>query len=109
MKIKNYSYNGKYHYLKERNMDKEILKKNIAAHGEYIELQVLEEECAELIQAVSKGIRYGFTYDILDNFIEECADVSIAMAEAMEILEVEDAQYKQKIKEKLDRMLKRLE
>ena len=63
-------------------MDKKILKKNIAAHGEYIELQVLEEECA---------------------------DVSIAMAQAMEILEVEDAQYKQKIKEKLDRMLKRLE
>ena len=63
-------------------MDKEILKKNIAAHGEYIELQVLEEECA---------------------------DVSIAMAQAMEILEVEDVQYKQKIKEKLDRMLKRLE
>ena len=29
-------------------MDKEILKKNIVAHGEYIELQVLEEECAEL-------------------------------------------------------------
>ena len=63
-------------------MDKEILKKNIAAHGEYIELQVLEEECD---------------------------DVSIAMAEAMEILEVEESQYKQKIKEKLDRMLKRLE
>ena len=41
--------------------------------------------------------------------IEECADVSIAMAQAMEILEVEDTQYKQKIKEKLDRMLKRLE
>ena len=90
-------------------MDKEILKKNIEANGEYIELQVLEEECAELIQAVSKGIRYGFTYDVLDNFIEECADVSIAMAQAMEILEVEDSQYKQKIKEKLDRMLKRLE
>lgn len=90
-------------------MEKEIFKKNIEVNGEYIELQVLEEECAELIQAVSKGIRYGFAYDILDNFIEECADVSIAMAQAMEILEVEDSQYKQKIKEKLDRMLKRLE
>ena len=90
-------------------MEKEIFKKNIEANGEYIELQVLEEECAELIQAVSKGIRYGFTYDLLDNFIEECADVSIAMAQTMEILGVEDAQYKQKIKEKLDRMLKRLE
>ena len=90
-------------------MEKEIFKKNIEANGEYIELQVLEEECAELIQAVSKGIRYGFTYDILDNFIEECADVSIAIAQAMEILEVEDTQYKQKIKEKLDRLLKRLE
>ena len=63
-------------------MEKEIFKKNIEANGEYIELQVLEEECA---------------------------DVSITMAQAMEILEVEDAQYKQKIKEKLDRMLKRLE
>lgn len=41
-------------------MEKEILKKNIAAHGEYIQLQVLEEECAELIQAVSKGIIFHF-------------------------------------------------
>lgn len=90
-------------------MEKEIFKKNIEANGEFIELQVLEEECAELIQAVSKGIRHGFTYDILDNFIEECADVSIAMTQAMEILEVEDTQYKQKIKEKLDRLLKSLE
>ena len=90
-------------------MDKKILKKNIEANGPYIELQVLEEECAELIQAVSKGIRYGFTYDILDNFIEECADVSITMAQAMEILGVEDAQYNQKIEEKLERILKRME
>ena len=43
MKIKNCFYKSKYYYLKEKNMDKEILKKNIAAHGEYIELQVLEE------------------------------------------------------------------
>ena len=63
-------------------MDKEILKKNIEANGEYIELQVLEEECE---------------------------DVSIAMAQAMEILEVEDAQYMQKIKEKMNRLLERLE
>lgn len=90
-------------------MEKEIFKKNIEANGEYIELQVLEEECAELIQAVSKGIRYGFTYDILDNFIEECADVTIAMAQAIEILGVEDTQYEQKIEEKLDRLLKSLE
>ena len=95
--------------MNKKILKKKILKKNIEANGEHIELQVLEEECAELIQAVSKGIRYGFTYDILDNFIEECADVSIAMAQAMEILEVEDVQYKQKIKEKLDRLLKSLE
>lgn len=46
-------------------------------YGANMQLVVLQEECAELIQAVSKIQRYGINHDTYDNFVEELADVSI--------------------------------
>lgn len=46
-------------------------------YGANMQLVVLQEECAELIQAASKIQRYGINHDTYDNFVEELADVSI--------------------------------
>lgn len=51
----------------------------IAHYGEAKTLVMCMEECAELIQAVSKLLRYGTTLEVESNLIEEMADVIICM------------------------------
>lgn len=60
----------------------EALKANIEKHGAEKELIVAMEECAELIQAISKVLRNGLDDAIsLDHLAEEMADVEIVLAE----------------------------
>ena len=86
-------------------MDKEILKKNIAAHGEYIELQVLEEECAELIQAISKAKRGKLD---LDNISEEIADVLICIEWIIDIYNIDKLYIQEWRNRKEKRIVERL-
>lgn len=69
--------------------------------------EILVEECAELIQAVSKAKRNG--YPISDNFIEELADVSI-MIEQMkqEFCKNDMIKYLTFINQKIERQLARI-
>ena len=46
-------------------------------YGVDSQLRILQEECAELIQAASKLCRQGVTAETYSNFEEELADVSI--------------------------------
>lgn len=58
-----------------RNIPKEMLSR--FGHKQYF---IVMEECSELIQAVSKHVRYG---DRIDSLIEEIADVLICIDTVM--------------------------
>ena len=61
----------------------------IARHyGKEPQMGVAQEECAELIQAISKIRRKGETVETLDNLVEEIADVSIMCAQLEELFGV---------------------
>lgn len=81
----------------------DILRKAIEAYGIDIQLDILQEECAELIQAVSKYKRYGKE----DGLFEEMADVLI-MIEQMQIFFGNDEVERQRQK-KTERLAERLE
>jgi NTP pyrophosphatase (non-canonical NTP hydrolase) len=60
-----------------------ILDLDKVAHinGEGLTLTIATEECAELIQAITKVKRYGFHDEYEDNLHEEIADVLICITE----------------------------
>ena len=60
-----------------------ILKLDKVAHinGDDLTLTITSEECAELIQAITKVKRYGFHDNYEDNLHEEVADVLICITE----------------------------
>ena len=79
----------------------------IEFYGRSNQLDILQEECAELIQAVSK-IRRG-TPGAEEHFIDEMSDVYIMIEEFISAFDDDEktALYK-KINEKLDRQLERI-
>lgn len=50
-------------------------------NGDDLTLTIASEECAELIQSISKVKRYGFHDEYEDNLHEEVADVLICITE----------------------------
>ena len=86
-----------------------ILEENIKEHGVVLETVIAMEECAELIQAISKVKRYGFVGEYKDNLIEEIADVSIVIREIMMIFRISDGDINEVIDSKIQRIKKRLE
>jgi NTP pyrophosphatase (non-canonical NTP hydrolase) len=78
---------------------------------------ILTEECAELIQAVSKLTRAeqsGKTFDrtqAMFNLAEECADVTIMIQQILQHYFRNEAEQRLQyyIKEKLERQIKRIE
>lgn len=69
--------------------------------------EILVEECAELIQAVSKCKRNNV--NVSDNFIEELADVSIMIEQMLAGLDAAElVKYRVYIKRKLGRQVKRI-
>ena len=80
----------------------------IARHyGKEPQMGVAQEECAELIQAISKVRRKGETVETLDNLVEEIADVSIMCAQLEELFGVR-ASAALRMHQKLDRQLERI-
>lgn len=63
-------------------------------------LTITSEECAELIQAITKVKRYGFHDDYEDNLHEEVADVLICITElvCLGYLDVDKVAKYQKVK-----------
>lgn len=81
----------------------------IARHyGKEPQLGMAQEECAELIQAISKIRRKGETGETLDNLVEEIADVSIMCAQLEELFGVR-ASIAWRMHQKLERQLERIE
>ena len=80
----------------------------IARHyGKEPQMGVAQEECAELIQAISKIRRKGETGETLDNLVEEIADVSIMCAQLEELFGVR-ASIAWRMHQKLERQLERI-
>lgn len=92
-----------------------ILDLDKVAHvnGEGLTLTVATEECAELIQAITKLKRYGFHDKYEENLHEEVADVLICIAELvclgyLDIDKVRDYQ-KLKINREIERAIQKEE
>jgi NTP pyrophosphatase (non-canonical NTP hydrolase) len=75
-----------------------------------MQMDVTQEKCAELIQAISKVKRKGFRASTSDNLIEELADVEI-MIEQMKYMLKDDleAVIKVKLERQRDRIEKEIE
>lgn len=80
----------------------------IAEHyGREAQMGVAQEECAELIQAISKVRRKGATDDSRGHLAEEIADVLIMCAQLTKLFNL-DLAVARKIDQKLKRQLKRI-
>ena len=76
-------------------------------YGKEPQLGMAQEECAELIQAISKVRRKGETKDAIDHLAEEIADVRIMCAQLEELFRVR-ASVALRMHQKLNRQMKRI-
>ena len=69
-------------------------------NGEGLTLTITSEECAELIQSITKIKRYGFHDEYEDNLHEEIADVLICITElvCLGYLDIDKVRDYQKLK-----------
>ena len=80
----------------------------IAEHyGREAQMGVAQEECAELIQAISKVRRKGAAADSKEHLAEEIADVLIMCEQLTKLFNL-DLAVARKIDQKLDRQLERI-
>ena len=86
-----------------------VLEENIRENGVAFETVIAMEECAELIQAISKVKRYGFVGEYKDNLIEEIADVNIVVLELMMLFDISNDDIAEFIDSKIQRIKKRLD
>ena len=91
-----------------------ILELDKVAHlnGEDLTLTIATEECAELIQAITKVKRYGFNGLYQSNLHEEVADVLICITElvALGYLDIDEVVSWQefKVNREVERALKKV-
>jgi NTP pyrophosphatase (non-canonical NTP hydrolase) len=90
----------------EYNIDESIIAKSIKHYGAEIQGTVCMEECAELIQAISKAKRGKFDEN---NMTEEIADVLICIEILKQIYNIPDYSIKNWIERKQKRILDRME
>lgn len=88
------------------NIDESIIAKSIKHYGAEIQSTVCMEECAELIQAISKAKRGKFDEN---NMTEEIADALICIEILKQIYNIPDYSIKNWIERKQKRILDRME
>lgn len=72
--------------IKDMLMYKALEMDSVAnINGDDLTLTIASEECAELIQALSKVKRYGLDVDFKDNIQEEVADILICISELISL------------------------
>lgn len=81
-------------------VDKELQTEVVNKYGAQIQSTICMEECAELIQAISKMKR---GKDNKDNLIEEMADVLIAFSQLRVIYDITDDEIIKWLDAKQDR------
>lgn len=93
------------------NIDEIVITKSVDHYGEEIQSTVCMEECAELIQAISKMIRRNdeLSEEDYDHLEEEVADVLICIETLKQIYSIPDLNIKEWIDRKQKRMINRME
>lgn len=90
----------------------DICKKAVDIFGKNAQLNMVIEECAELIQAVSKVIRSKDKDNlhtlIFANLIEEIADVELMLLQLKYMFKIDDSYIEQEKERKLKRLLGRI-
>lgn len=92
-------------------MKKELIEKIIDKYGIQAQSNIVMEECAELIQAISKCLRSKDIVPILvrEHLIEEMADVSICLEQLKVMYSIDDYEIESWKMMKEDRLMKRAE
>lgn len=86
-------------------IDSNVVKKSIDHYGADLQTVVCMEECAELIQAVSKMKR---GKDNRNNLIEEMADVMICMEILKQVYGISDNEIQNYVCQKQNRTIERM-
>lgn len=87
------------------NIDESVIGRSVDHYGEEIQSTVCMEECAELIQAISKAKRGRIDRD---NMIEEIADVLICIEMLKQMYMISDEKINKWIEKKQEREVKRI-
>lgn len=93
------------------NIDEKVIARSVDHYGEEIQATVCMEECAELIQAISKMIRRNdeLSEEDYDHLEEEVADVLICIETLKQIYSIPDLNIEEWIERKQKRMINRME
>lgn len=86
-------------------IDSNVVKKSIEHYGADLQTTVCMEECAELIQAISKMKR---GKDNRDNLIEEMADVMICIEILKQVYGISDNEIQNYVCQKQNRSIERM-
>lgn len=78
-------------------------------NGDDLTFTIASEECAELIQALSKIKRYGFDGDYKDNLQEEVADILVCISELILLGYIDMDKVEEWHTYKVDREIERAE
>lgn len=87
----------------------EKMEKVINFYGKKAQCNQAMEECAELIVAINKCLRYPDDDQRINNLIEEIADVIIMICQLEVMFQIPDSEIVSMIKFKEDRIIKRFE
>ena len=87
----------------------DILEKAIRHYGAKNQMGVACEESAELIQAISKCLRYKDDIEARNNLVEEVADVLIMIDQLKIIMNIKDYEIECYRRYKLERLERRIE
>lgn len=93
------------------NIDEKVIARSVDHYGGEIQATVCMEECAELIQAISKMIRRNgeISEKDHDHLEEEVADVLICIETLKQIYSIPDLNIDEWIERKQKRMINRME
>lgn len=89
----------------EFDINQKIVKKAVEYYGEDYMTTVCMEECAELIQAISKEIR---GKSDIEHLTEEMADVTICLEMLKQIYDIKDDDLEKWIEKKQERIKARI-
>lgn len=91
----------------KKSNEGDIISYICSTFGKQYMLTVAMEECAELIQAISKIKRYGSSKEYCDNLNEEIADVSICVGALVQMNYADVKEENDYYEKKLERLLNR--
>lgn len=93
--------------MKLKKIEK-IFKKSIEVYGKEAQSRQAMEECAELVQAINKCLRYPNKEECKDNLIEEIADVEIMLYQLKEMFYINETEVHEWKEKKAKREKERL-